>query len=148
MDPHIRVHGLAPGLNYGQQAYEGLKAFRTPSNNIHVFRPDFHATRLAHSAAFVCMPSPSHELFKECIRLAIVRNAEYVPPADPAVGGFLYVRPVLFGSSAQLALMPPDEFVFAVYVAPARPYHGSAALDALVLEDFDRAAPRELVARN
>lgn len=89
------------------------------------------------------MPSPPAPLFRACLDLAVAGNAEFVPPADGSGGGgFLYVRPVLFGAGPQLLLAPPDEFVFAVYVAPGRPYHGAAALDALVLEDFDRAAPR------
>ena len=63
-----------------------------------------------------------------------------MPPADTEA--YLYIRPVLFGSSARLALAPPEEVILAVYVQPARPYHGSAAVDGLVLDDFDRAAPR------
>lgn len=147
-DPHIRVHGLCPGLNYGQQVYEGLKAFRSSGPGRHdritVFRPDYHAARLAHSAAFVSLPAPPAALFRACVRLAVVRNAEFVPPA-PTTAGFLYVRPLLFGAGPQLLLAPPDEVVFAVYVAPAgAPYHGGGArgLDALVCEEFDRAAPR------
>lgn len=67
-------------------------------------------------------------------------NASFVPPADTP--GFLYVRPLLFGSSAQLALSPPEEYILAIYVHPTSSYHGTQALDAVVLEDFDRAAPR------
>lgn len=67
-------------------------------------------------------------------------NASFVPPADTP--GFLYIRPLLFGSSAQLALSPPEEYTLAIYVHPTSSYHGTKALDAVVLEDFDRAAPR------
>ncbi|KAG5917773.1 hypothetical protein E4U42_007112, partial [Claviceps africana] len=50
-DPFMRIHGMAPALNYGQQAYEGLKAFRGPGNGaITLFRPDRNARRLQHSA--------------------------------------------------------------------------------------------------
>ena len=136
------MHGLSPALNYGQQCYEGLKAFRAPDNkSIHIFRPHFHAARIARSAECVSMPAPSESHFLECIRLAVAANAAFVPPAE--TGGFMYIRPVLFGVGPSLALAPPDEFLLAVFVAPvAVPYHGSQALDALVLEDFDRAAPR------
>lgn len=140
-DPYIKVHGLAPGLNYGQQVYEGLKAFRTPDNkSIRVFRPDAHAQRMRHSARMVCLPEIPDKLFHECVFQAVASNAEFVPPA--ASQGFMYIRPVLFGAGPQLALMPPNEFVFAVYVVPAAPYHGDVALDACVLDEFDRAAPR------
>lgn len=137
--PNISVNGLCPGLNYGQQCYEGMKAFRDNANRITVFRPRFHAARLARSAASVCLPEPPEELFLECVRAAVARNAEYVPPADTEA--YLYIRPVMFGASAKLALAPPEEVILAVYVQPTRPYHGSAAIDGVVLEDFDRAAP-------
>ncbi|KAK7990685.1 aminotransferase [Apiospora arundinis] len=138
--PNISVNGLCPGLNYGQQCYEGMKAFRTAANKITVFRPRFHAARMARSAASVCLPEVPEALFLECVRAAVAGNAEYVPPADTEA--YLYIRPVMFGSSAKLALAPPEEVVLAVYVQPTRPYHGSAAIDGVVLEDFDRAAPR------
>ncbi|KAK7909272.1 aminotransferase [Apiospora marii] len=139
--PDISVNGLCPGLNYGQQCYEGMKAFRhAAENKITVFRPRFHAARLARSAASVCLPEVPEALFLECVRAAVAGNAEYVPPADTEA--YLYIRPVLFGASAKLALAPPEEVIFAVYVQPTRPYHGSAAIDGVVLEDFDRAAPR------
>ncbi len=72
--------------------------------------------------------------------MAVTANAEFVPPAEAEA--YLYIRPVLFGASAKLALGPPEEVILAVYVQPARPYHGSEAIKGLVLEDFDRAAPR------
>lgn len=92
------------------------------------------------SAAFVCLTPPPEDLFLECVRRVVAINAEYVPPAEG--GGFLYIRPVLFGASANPGLGPCEETVMAVFVAPLRPYHGSTAIDGVVLEDFDRAAPR------
>ncbi|KAI1843587.1 hypothetical protein JX266_010220 [Neoarthrinium moseri] len=139
-NPNISVNGLCPGLNYGQQCYEGLKAFRTPSDTITIFRPKFHTARMARSAASVSLPEPSEELFLECLRMAVAHNAEYVPPSGSEA--CLYIRPVLFGASARLALAPPEEVILAIYVQPSFPYHGSASIDAVVLEDFDRAAPR------
>lgn len=54
----------------------------------------------------------------------------------------MYIRPLLFGSSAQLGLNPPEEYTFVVYVMPTGVYHGLHPVEALILEDFDRAAPR------
>lgn len=71
--------------------------------------------------------------------MAVALNAEYVPPYE--TGAAMYVRPLLFGSSAQLGLSPPEEYTFCVFVLPVGVYHGSHPVDALVLEDFDRAAP-------
>lgn len=139
-DPRIPISGISPALNYGQQCYEGLKAFRRP-DDIVVFRPQFHAQRMAGSAAAVCLPPPPEELFLECIRMAVAANGEYVPPAETQ--GFLYIRPVLFGSSDGLPLGPCEETIFAVYCHPAMPYHGvGAGIKGIVCEVFDRAAPR------
>src|SRR5947207_15388072 len=66
-DPYIRVHGLSPALNYGMQAYEGIKACRLPSGDITIFRPSFHHARLSHSAAVVSMPEVPESVFMKCI---------------------------------------------------------------------------------
>ncbi|KAK2608924.1 hypothetical protein QQS21_002500 [Conoideocrella luteorostrata] len=142
---NISVSGISPGLNYGQQCYEGLKAVRqvrtqTHAERVAVFRPSFHAARMARSAASVCLPPVPEELFLECVRRAVAANAEYVPPVDAA--GFLYIRPVLFGASDGLPLGPCEETVFAVYCHPAKAYHGVDGIKGVVCDEFDRAASR------
>lgn len=131
---------MAPGLNYGQQAYEGLKAFRHPSDNkITIFRPDRNAVRMQRSAEFISIPPVPESLFLEAVELAVAANAGFVPPHE--TGAAMYIRPLIFGSSAQLGLSPPEEYTFVVFVMPTGVYHGVHAVDALVLEDFDRSAP-------
>jgi branched-chain amino acid aminotransferase len=131
---------MAPALNYGQQAYEGLKAFRTPGDaSITIFRPDRNAKRLQHSAEFVSIPPVPETLFLDAVKAAVALNAEFVPPH--ATGAALYIRPQIYGSSAQLGLSPPEEYTFAVYVLPTGVYHGSHPVKALILDEFDRAAP-------
>ncbi|KAL2868782.1 branched-chain amino acid aminotransferase [Aspergillus lucknowensis] len=144
--PYLPIHGMAPGLNYGQQAYEGLKAFRHPPptaegdvDKITIFRPDRNAARLARSVSFISIPPVPESLFLESVELAVAANAEFVPPHE--TGAAMYIRPLVFGSSAQLGLSPPDEYTFVVFVMPTGVYHGVSAVDALILEDFDRAAP-------
>lgn len=130
---------MAPGLNYGVQCYEGMKAFRRPDGSISIFRPDQNAVRMARSASYISVPPVPEKLFVECVNLAVALNAEFVPPHE--TGAAMYIRPLLFGSSAQLGLNPPDEYTFCVFVMPTGVYHGVHAVDALILEDFDRAAP-------
>ncbi|KAF4976725.1 hypothetical protein FZEAL_6640 [Fusarium zealandicum] len=115
-------------------------AHRTAENNILIFRPTSHAARLVHSAATVSMPAIPEALFLECIHMAVALNAAYIPPHG--FSGNLYIRPLQFGSSAQIGLDLPDEFTFCVFVQPHPPLHGHDALRALVAEDFDRAATR------
>lgn len=131
---------MAPGLNYGQQAFEGIKAFRLPSDSaIAIFRPLENAKRMAHSASFIACPPVPEKLFVECCNLAVALNAEFVPPH--ATGAAMYIRPLLFGSSAQLGLNPPEEYTFSVFVLPTGVYHGVKPVAAVILEHFDRAAP-------
>ncbi|DAA74725.1 TPA_exp: Uncharacterized protein A8136_3041 [Trichophyton benhamiae CBS 112371] len=143
--PFLQLHGMAPALNYGQQAYEGMKAFRHPPSASHpngrivIFRPDRNAARLHHSAQFVSIPPVPKEHFVNCIVRAVSANAEFVPPNETRAA--MYIRPLLLGSSAQLGLTPPDEYTFVVFVMPTGVYHGVHAVEALVLEDFDRSAP-------
>ena len=138
--PYLSIHGMAPGLNYGQQCYEGLKAFRAPDDKtINIFRAQENAKRMQHSASYISIPEVPVEHFSKCVHLAVALNAAYVPPHR--TGAAMYIRPLLFGSSAQLGLSPPEEYTFLVYVLPTGVYHGIHPIDALILEDFDRAAP-------
>jgi branched-chain amino acid aminotransferase len=138
-DPYLRIHGMAPGLNYGMQCYEGMKAFRAPDNTINIFRPTKNAERMQHSASFISIPEVPSDHFIACCSLAVGMNAAYVPPHE--TGGAMYIRPLLFGSSAQLGLNPPQKYTFVVYCIPTGVYHGTNPVDAVILEDFDRAAP-------
>ncbi|KAI4654538.1 uncharacterized protein J4E79_008412 [Alternaria viburni] len=138
-DPFLRIHGMAPGLNYGMQCYEGMKAFRAPNNTINIFRPNKNAERMQHSASFISIPEVPTDHFLACCSMAVGMNAAYVPPHE--TGAAMYIRPLLFGSSAQLGLNPPQEYTFVVYCIPTGVYHGSNPVDAVILEDFDRAAP-------
>ncbi|KAL4865745.1 hypothetical protein BDV12DRAFT_145383 [Aspergillus spectabilis] len=144
-DPYIRIHGLTPGLNYGQQIFEGMKAFRTTSGAIKLFRPDQNGARFARSARAVSIPPVPIGVFLEAVHLAVGMNTEYVPPMG--TGAALYVRPVAFATSATVGLALASEFLFCVYVLPVAPLHGknnhkTRGVNALVVEDFDRAAPR------
>jgi branched-chain amino acid aminotransferase len=116
-----------------------MKAFRTSDNKINIFRPSKNAERMQHSASFISIPEVPTDHFVACCKLAVGMNAAYVPPHE--TGAAMYIRPLLFGSSAQLGLNAPEEYIFVVYVIPTGVYHGVHPVDALVLEQFDRAAP-------
>ncbi|KAL3485304.1 aminotransferase [Aspergillus germanicus] len=146
-DPHIRLHGLTPALNYGQQIFEGLKAFRAVSGAVKLFRPEQNAARFARSAQAVAIPPIPESLFLDAVHLAVGTNTEFVPPAG-IPGAALYIRPLAFATSATVGLKLASEFLFCVYVLPVAPLHGNNqgsgihGVRALVVEDFDRAAPR------
>ena len=139
-DSYLRVHGLSPGLNYGQQAFEGLKAFRTPGDHdIVIFRPEAHAARFQHSSYMLGMPLVPIDMFVEACKAAVAKNAVWVPPHES--GWSLYCRPLLFGSSRSLVPGPADEYKFCVYIFPM-PSAPPRPVKAIVLDEFDRAAPK------
>ncbi|KAM0752824.1 branched-chain amino acid aminotransferase II [Meredithblackwellia eburnea MCA 4105] len=147
-EPYLNLHVGNVGLNYGASVFEGLKAFRHPDGHVRVFRPKDNSARLNHSADIVSMPEVPEEIFLEGVQLAVGRNLEWVPPhADYGASGSMYIRPLLFASGANLILNPPSEFTFIVYVTPTGSLYGTAgtqapAVDAFILETFDRAAPK------
>ncbi|QKX59053.1 uncharacterized protein TRUGW13939_06183, partial [Talaromyces rugulosus] len=115
--------------------------FRGPNDTeINIFRPDFHAVRMKHTASLISIPEIPKDHFLRCIQQAVANNAAFVPPHS--TDGMLYIRPIVFGSGPRILLSPTDKYTFCVYVTPAAAYHGIKAVDALIVEDFDRAAPR------
>lgn len=145
-ESHINVHAAAPCLNYGQQAFEGIKAFRSATGSVRVFRPQENWVRMNLSARMASMPELPLELFLEAIKVAVAMNLEYVPPYQKnASGGALYIRPLLLATGPNLLLGSPDEFTFLVWVTPVGSLYGSGAeipaVDGFVLDTFDRTAP-------
>jgi branched-chain amino acid aminotransferase len=89
------------------------------------------------------MAAPSEELFLQVVNEAVRDNIAYVPPYGS--GGALYIRPLLFGSGPRIGLQPADEYIFLVMVIPVGDYYKgglASPVDALIVKDFDRAAPR------
>ncbi|KAJ1026699.1 hypothetical protein NDA16_002297 [Ustilago loliicola] len=145
-DHHLNIHAAAPCLNYGQQAFEGIKAFRSANGSVKVFRPQENWSRMNLSARMASMPELPEELFLEAIKVAVALNLEYVPPYKKnASGGALYIRPLLIATGPMLMLGAPDEFTFLVWVTPIGSLYGSGAeipaVDGFVLDTFDRSAP-------
>ncbi|SAM82135.1 related to branched-chain amino acid aminotransferase [Ustilago bromivora] len=145
-DHHLNIHAAAPCLNYGQQAFEGIKAFRSANGSVKVFRPQENWSRMNLSARMASMPELPEELFLEAIKVAVALNLEYVPPYKKnASGGALYIRPLLIATGPMLMLGAPDEFTFLVWVTPVGSLYGSGAeipaVDGFVLDTFDRSAP-------
>jgi branched-chain amino acid aminotransferase len=95
---------------------------------------------MAHSCSYVSIPEIPSAHFIRCVSLAVSSNSTFVPPHD--TNAALYIRPLAFGSGPQLNLILPEEYTFCVFVLPVTALHGLKAIDALVLEEFDRAAPR------
>jgi branched-chain amino acid aminotransferase len=138
----ISMHIAATGLHYGQEAFEGLKAFKGKDEKIRVFRWEENHKRMNNSAAYLQMAEIPKDIFKEAVFTAIQMNTDYIPPYG--TGAALYIRPLLFGSGPQVGVKPAEEYCFLVFVTPVGPYfkEGFTPVDFLLTEEFDRAAPK------
>merc|ERR1719251_843420 len=125
-------------LNYGQGIFEGIKAYRTSKGRIVVFRPMKNAQRMVEGARRFLMPAVPTQLFLDAIQMAVRENAEWVPPVGQ---GALYLRPLLFGSGADLGVKPSSRYHFVVYVSPVGKYFGSGGARLQLCSDHQRAAP-------
>jgi len=141
-EPYLRIHIAATALHYGQTAFEGLKVFRCRDGKVRAFRPRENARRMARTSERICMAPLPEELFMEAVARVVKANPGYVPPYG--TGGSLYVRPLLFGSGARIGVQPADEYVFLVLVVPVGAYYkgGLSPVSAVVMDEYDRAAPR------
>ena len=139
---YINLHMAATCLHYGQEAFEGLKAYRGKDGKIRLFRWVENYKRMAATAEYIKMEPPTEELFRETVFEAVRRNAEYVPPYG--LGATLYIRPLLIGSGPQVGVKPATEFMFMIFVTPVGPYfkEGFKPVDVMITRDYDRAAPQ------
>jgi branched-chain amino acid aminotransferase len=138
---HINVHMAATGLHYGQEAFEGLKAYRGKDGKVRLFRWQENAKRMRNSAQGIMMAEVPDELFEEALRKVIKLNERFIPPYG--TGSTLYFRPLLFGSGAQVGVKPASEYMFIIFVTPVGPYfkEGFKPVAVEVVRDYDRAAP-------
>jgi branched-chain amino acid aminotransferase len=141
-DPHISLHIAANALHYGQAIFEGLKAFRDKDGKVSIFRPARNAERMRLSAERLVMEGPSEALFIEACKMAVRENLEFVPPHG--TGASLYLRPLLIGTEPTIGIKASDTYSFLVMVTPVGPYYkdGFSPVKALVMLDYDRAAPK------
>ncbi|EFM02549.1 branched-chain-amino-acid transaminase [Hoylesella marshii DSM 16973 = JCM 13450] len=140
-DDHLNIHMAATCLHYGQEAFEGLKAYRCPDGKIRVFRMDENAARLQSTCHGIMMPEVSIERFKEMVCKVVRLNQAYVPTYES--GATLYIRPLLIGISPQVGVRPASEYLFIIFVTPVGPYFkgGFSANPYVITRDCDRAAP-------
>ena len=137
---YINMHMAATCLHYGQEAFEGLKAFRGKDGKIRVFRLDENAARLQSTCRGILMPELSTEKFRDAILKVIKLNERFVPPYES--GASLYIRPLLIGTGAQVGVHPASEYMFIVFVTPVGPYFkgGFSTNPYVIIRQYDRSA--------
>ena len=129
-------------LHYGQEIFEGLKAFRGKDGKVRIFRLEENAKRIITSAEGIKMQPIPVELFCEMVKRVVKLNERFVPPYGS--GASLYIRPLEIGISAQVGVKPSTEYLFLVLVTPVGPYFkgGFKNTNICIMREFDRVAPK------
>ena len=135
------IHIGATCLHYGQESFEGLKAFTGRDGKIRLFRHDENARRMIRSARGILLAEVPEQLFMEAVEKVVLLNKKYLPPYG--TGASLYIRPLLIGTGPEVGVRPAKEYTFLVFVMPVGPYFktGFKPVDMMICRDHDRAAP-------
>ncbi len=134
---------LSPGavvFHYGAEVFEGLKAYRTPGGAVQLFRPEENMKRMSQSAERLCLPMPDEAFALEALKKFVEVEKEWVPEA---YGTSLYLRPVLFGTEANLSLHDIHQAMFMIIACPVGSYYKNGLMPVeLLIENEDVRAVR------
>ena len=141
-DKYMNIHVAATGLQYGQECFEGLKAFRGVDGKVRIFRMEENAKRMQRSAEGLLMTPVPTEVFCEAIMLALEKNIDFLPPYE--TGATLYFRPVLVATTPEISVGPGKDCEFIVIPTPIGSYfpNGFKGTPFVVNRMIDRAAPQ------
>lgn len=119
-DNMLTISEGSPALHYGQQCFEGMKAYRRKDGVIQLFRPDQNAKRMNESCRRILMPEiPEEKFIDACIQL-VRANEAYVPPYG--TGATLYIRPFAIGVGDNIGVRPASEYIFSIFCLPVGAY--------------------------
>ena len=136
----ITISQSASSLHYGQQTFEGLKAYRTKNGEIQLFRPDQNAKRMMKSCNRIMMPEFPVERFIDACKKVVKANEKFMPPYGS--GATMYLRPFLIGVGDNIGVKPAPEYIFCVFCMPVGPYFkGGMTPVNFITSSYDRAAP-------
>ncbi len=134
VDPAMMV------LHYGQEIFEGLKAYSQPDGSVAGFRPTANSARLNSSAVRLAMPELPEELFVQSLRELVTIDKRWVPTTP---GNSLYLRPFMFASEVGLGVRPTNRVTYCLIASPAAGYfaRGAAPVTVWWSTEYVRAAP-------
>lgn len=140
-DNQLHMSESSTALHYGQQGFEGMKAYRTKTGKIQLFRPDRNAARLQATARRLRMAEVPTDKFIDAVMQVVKANEEYVPPYG--TGATLYLRPLLIGVGDIIGVKPATEYIFTVFAMPVGAYFKGGLVPSkfVISRDYDRAAP-------
>ena len=139
-DSTLHIHEGSTALHYGQQCFEGLKAYRCKDGAINLFRPDQNAKRMQNTCDRLLMPQVPTELFIRACKEVVKANEKWVAPYG--TGATLYLRPFVIGVGENIGVRPAPEYLFCVFCCPVGAYFkGGMKPSNFLVTDYDRAAP-------
>ena len=139
-DANVVLNECAGILQYCQEVFEGLKAYKTKDGKVVTFRPDMNAKRMIDSAKRLEMPPVSEEMFLEAVDEVVAANKDWIPPYE--TGGALYLRPYLFATGSVIGVKPSEEYQFRLFGTPVGSYFKNGVKPITIcVSDYDRAAP-------
>ena len=140
-DNLLTISEGSTALHYGQQCFEGLKAYKTRDGRVMLFRPDQNAKRMNRSCESLLMPEVPEQKFIEACILVAKANMDWIPPYG--TGATLYIRPYAIGVGDNIGVRPAPEYIFGVFCTPVGPYFkGGLTPVNFIVSEFDRAAPK------
>lgn len=142
--PRVQPYGplsldpAAAVLHYGQEIFEGIKAYRHADGSIHTFRPDQNGRRLQRSAKRLALPELPVAYFIQSLRELIAVDGAWVPSGEDQS---LYLRPFMFAKEAFLGVRPAQKVAYYVIASPAGAYFkgGAKPVSIWLSEDYARA---------
>ena len=140
-DNVLHISEGSTALHYGQQCFEGLKAYRCQDGSINLFRPDENAKRMQRSCRRLLMPEVPVEMFIDACKQVVKANQDWVGPYGS--GATLYLRPFVIGVGDNVGVSPAPEYIFSIFVCPVGAYFkGGLKPTNFMVSEYDRAAPQ------
>ena len=126
-------------LHYGQEIFEGLKAYRGTDDSIYLFRPKENIERMNQSAERLCMPQIDETLFMDALQKLVMLEKDWVPHSN---GTSLYIRPTMIATEKAVGLHVSSEYIFFIILSPVGAYYpqGFSPTKIYVSEKYVRAA--------
>ncbi|EJF75831.1 branched-chain amino acid aminotransferase [Bartonella alsatica] len=136
----LQINPASTVLHYGQEIFEGLKAYRAKDGRILLFRPDANAQRFIESAKRLAMPELPKDIFLDAISKLVKIDQKWVSDLPNAS---LYIRPFMFGNENFLKVRPSQEYLFCIIASPVESYFkGSEKSVSVWIETaYSRAGP-------
>lgn len=115
----ITLDPAAVVLHYGQEMFEGLKAYKTAAGRVQLFRPDMNAKRTNRTNDRLCIPKIDEDLFVSAIKALVSVDKDWIPEGE---GTALYIRPFIFGDEPFLGVRSSETYKFMIILSPVGPY--------------------------